>query len=170
MSRFEVAHLVLMGVAGCGKSSVGAALSGLTGLPYLDGDTLHSPANVARMRQGTPLTDADRWPWLERCGRALAQHPGGLILGCSALRRSYRDRLRQVSGMGDLLFVHLSGDQALLHDRMSARQGHYMPASLLRSQFAALELPGEDEIALTVATDRPVTRIAKVIEAHLAST
>lgn len=159
-----------MGVAGCGKSSVGAALSELTGLPYLDGDTLHSHANVAKMRQGTPLTDADRWPWLERCGHALAQHSNGLILGCSALRRSYRDRLRQVSGMGDLLFVHLSGDQALLHDRMSARQGHYMPASLLRSQFAALELPGEDEVALTVAIDQPVTRIAKVIEAHLART
>lgn len=166
VSRSELRHLVLMGVAGCGKSSVGAALSALTGLPYLDGDDLHSPESVARMRAGTPLTDQDRWPWLGHCGRKLADHPKGLILGCSALRRAYRDRLRDSSGMPCLLFVHLTGDKALLAQRMQARQGHYMPPALLQSQLETLEPPTGDENALTVRIDQPVEAIAAEIMAR----
>lgn len=166
MSRSELTHLVLMGVAGSGKSSVGAALSALTGLPYRDRDDLHSADNVAKMRVGTPLTDEDRWPWLERCGQVLAQHPEGLILGCSALRRVYRDRLRSGAGMPRLLFVHLSGIEALLAERMGARQGHYMPPALLQSQLATLEPPTAKENALTVSIDQPVEAIAAEIVAQ----
>lgn len=160
--------MVLMGVAGCGKSSVGEELSARTGLPYRDGDDLHDPASVAKMRAGTPLDDADRWPWLDRCGRALADHPGGLILGCSALRRAYRDRLRASAGMADLLFVHLAGGRTLLERRMAARQGHYMPPALLQSQLDTLEPPAPDEHALTVDIDQPLSAIAAAILAHSA--
>lgn len=160
--------MVLMGVAGCGKSSVGAELSRRIGLPYLDGDDLHDPASVAKMRQGTPLTDEDRWPWLERCGQALADHRGGLILGCSALRRAYRDRLRVGSGLSGLMFVHLAGDHALLQRRMAQRQGHYMPPALLQSQLETLEPPGADEPGLTVDIDRPVPAIVDEILRALA--
>lgn len=166
MSLRDPLHLVLMGVAGCGKSSVGAELSARTGLPYLDGDDLHDPPSVAKMRAGTALTDADRWPWLERCGRALADRPQGLILGCSALRRSYRDRLRGSSGLPQLLFVHLAGSEALLHRRMAQRTGHYMPPALLQSQLETLEPPAADECAVTVDIDRPVSEIAAAILAQ----
>ena len=148
-------HMVVMGVSGSGKSTVGAALSRATGLPYLDGDTLHPPANVAKMREGQPLSDDDRMPWLGLCGAALRDATGGLILGCSALRRVYRDRLRAGAGIDDLLFVLLDGDPALLARRMGARQGHYMPPSLLQSQLDTLERPGADERSLTVSIDQP---------------
>lgn len=169
MSPSGPLHMVLMGVAGCGKSSVGAELSARTGLPYLDGDDFHDPLNVAKMRAGTALDDADRWPWLERCGRALADHPHGLILGCSALRRSYRDRLRSSSGLRELLFVHLAGSEALLHRRMAQRTGHYMPLALLQSQLDTLEPPAADERAVTVDIDRPVPEIAAAILARAGS-
>lgn len=150
--------LVLMGVAGCGKSSVGAALSALTGLPYVDGDDLHPAANVEKMRAGHPLTDADRWPWLDACAATLAR--GDVILGCSALKRAYRDRLRSA---GDVTFVHLSGPRDLIAARMADRKGHYMPLSLLDSQFAALEPPQPDESAITISIDRPTASIATAI-------
>lgn len=158
--------MVLMGVAGCGKSSVGAALAARTGLPYRDGDDLHSTESIALMRAGTPLTDADRWPWLDRCGQALADSPRGLILGCSALRRAYRDRLRRCADMPDLLFVHLAGDEALLARRMAVRQGHYMPTVLLQSQLATLEPPDRDERALTVGIDAALDAIVAEIAAR----
>lgn len=156
-----------MGVSGCGKSSVGARLAARTGLPYLDGDDLHPTENIERMRRGIPLGDADRWPWLERCGQALAAAPDGMILGCSALRRSYRDRLRQSSGMPDLFFVHLAGSHALLDRRLSARRGHYMPASLLDSQFDALEPPRNDENAVTIDIDRSPDAVAESVLRHI---
>lgn len=163
MSGASIRHLVLMGVSGSGKSSVGTALSAQTGLPYLDGDDLHPAANIDKMRQGIALTDLDRWPWLDLCGARLAAAPDGLILGCSALRRSYRDRLRQASGLADLLFVHLSGDAALLGQRMGARPGHYMPASLLVSQLSTLEPPQDDEQGITIGIDQPLAAIVKLV-------
>lgn len=166
MYRSDPLHLVLMGVAGCGKSSVGAELAARTGLSYLDGDDLHDPASVAKMRAGTPLTDADRWPWLDRCGRVLADHPQGLILGCSALRRVYRDQLRDSAGLPDLLFVHLAGDRALLERRMALRQGHYMPPALLQSQLDTLEPPDAEEHALTVDIGQPIPAIIAAVLAH----
>jgi len=154
--------IVLMGVAGCGKSSVGAALSALTGLPYIDGDDLHPAANVAKMAAGTPLVDDDRWPWLDACADRLGT--GNIILGCSALKRAYRDRLRRA---GDITFVHLSGSCDLIAARMAQRKGHYMPLSLLDSQFAALEPPTPDESALVVSIGPSATSIAASIAAQL---
>jgi gluconokinase len=154
--------LVLMGVAGCGKTSVGQALSALLSIPYIDGDDLHPAANVAKMAAGQPLTDTDRWPWLDACAATLAQ--GNVILGCSALKRAYRDRLRRA---GVVRFIHLSGPRDLIAARMAQRTGHYMPLSLLDSQFAALELPTPDEHALTIAIGPSPKSIAATIAAHL---
>jgi gluconokinase len=157
--------VVLMGVAGCGKSSVGAALADVTGGCYLDGDDLHPPANIARMAAGVALTDADRWPWLWKVGCAL-RGPGLRIVGCSALRRIYRDRIRQAAGT-EVTFVHLAGSRAVIAARMASRSGHFMPSSLLDSQFATLEPPGPDEAAITVDIDRPLDALVAQIAAAL---
>lgn len=148
-----------MGVSGCGKSSVSAALAGRLGLPYFEGDALHSPENVEKMRRGVPLTDDDRWPWLDRVAGTLA---APAVVSCSALKRVYRDRIRQGTG-GPVVFVHLAGDKALIAERMAARSGHYMPTSLLDSQFAALEAPGPAE-AITLDIAAPLEQL---IEAAL---
>lgn len=149
-------RIIIMGVSGCGKSSIGAALSERLGIPYRDGDDLHPPANVEKMRAGIPLTDADRWPWLDRVAQVL-HDAAPVIVGCSALRHDYRERIRQGAG-GPVRFVHLAGDRALIAARMAARSGHYMPTSLLDSQFATLEPPGPDE-ALTIGIDQEVDAI-----------
>lgn len=154
-------RIVIMGVAGCGKSSVGAALSAATGIPYTDGDVLHPPANVTKMRAGNALTDDDRWPWLDRVAAALATHPP-LLVGCSALKRAYRDRIRAGAG-GPVTFLHLAGSRAVIEARMAARKGHYMPVSLLDSQFAALEPPGPDEVHLTIDIDQTLQATVKQI-------
>lgn len=156
MTRRPDLRIVLMGVSGCGKSAVGESLAARLGLPYRDGDDLHPPANVDKMRTGTPLTDDDRWPWLDRVAEVLAQE-APVIVGCSALRRAYRDRLRAGAG-GPVHFVHLTGSKDLIAGRMAARQGHYMPPSLLDSQFAALEVPGPEE-ALAIDIDQPLDAI-----------
>jgi gluconokinase len=159
-------RIILMGVSGCGKSSVGAGLSQRLGIPYRDGDDLHPAANVEKMRAGHPLTDDDRWPWLDRVAAVLAVD-APVIVGCSALRRAYRDRLRAGAG-GPVQFVHLAGSRELLAKRMSARTGHYMPLSLLDTQLAALEPPSPDE-ALTIDIDQTldaiITTAAKGIRA-----
>ena len=138
--------VVVMGVSGCGKSTVAQQLALALGLDFVDGDDLHSISNVAKMRDGTPLTDADRWPWLDRVGQRLAdvqQSPAGVAMACSALRRSYRDRIRAATP--GVRFVLLDGSAALIEARLAQRTGHYMPADLLASQFAALERPAADE-------------------------
>lgn len=157
-------RIVIMGVSGCGKSSVGEGLSARLGIPYRDGDDLHPAANVEKMRAGIALTDEDRWPWLDRVSAVLATD-APVITGCSALRRAYRDRLRAGAG-GPVQFVHLSGSRDLIAGRMATRTGHYMPTSLLDSQFAALETPGPDE-ALTVSIDQPLPALINAIIAHL---
>ena len=157
-------RIVVMGVAGCGKSSLGEALSARLGFPYRDGDDLHTPANVEKMRAGIPLTDGDRWPWLDRVAQVLAAS-APIIIGCSALKRAYRDRIRAGAG-GPVCFVHLAGSRALIASRMSARSGHYMPTSLLDSQFAALEPPGPDE-ALTIDIDQPLHAIVDAVICNL---
>lgn len=133
--------VVAMGVSGCGKSTVGAALANVLGWPFLDADDYHPPENVAKMSAGVPLTDADRWPWLDRIVEALrgacATH-ANVVLACSALKQVYRDRLARA---GELRLVHLRGDQQTIADRLAARQHRYMPATLLASQFATLEPP-----------------------------
>lgn len=157
-------RMILMGVAGCGKSSVGAALAERLGVPYCDGDDLHPSANVEKMRQGLPLTDADRWPWLDLVAELLATE-APVIVGCSALKRAYRDRIRAGAG-GPVRFVHLDGSRELIAARMAARTGHYMPLSLLDSQFAALEAPGPDE-ALRVSIDQPLAALVAQIIADV---
>ena len=149
---------VVMGVAGCGKSSIGEALAKSLGGLYLDGDTYHPPENVEKMSRGEPLTDDDRWPWLERFASEMQQRAGIVVGGCSALKRVYRDRITAAAGERTT-FIYLSGSRALIRSRMSARTGHFMPTSLLDSQFATLEPPGSDEDAVTVDIDAPVDTI-----------
>ena len=141
--------LVVMGVSGCGKSTVARGVAERLGLPFVEGDELHPPRNVALMAAGTPLTDEDRRDWLRAMAAVLAAAADtGAVLACSALKRSYRDRLR--SGAPQLRLVHLVGDQALLEQRMLSRSTHYMPASLLPSQLQALEAPTADEDPITL--------------------
>lgn len=155
----SLAAIVVMGVSGCGKSTVGALLAERLGWPFEDGDSFHPPANVEKMRAGTPLTDEDRWPWLAAIAARIAsarEGGEGVVVACSALKRSYRDALRD--GHADIRFLHLTGEPALIMARQAARQGHYMPASLVASQFATLEPPDTeaDVIDLDVDPEPPV--------------
>lgn len=146
---------VVMGVAGCGKTTVGEALAQALGLPwFIEGDKLHPEANIAKMSAGIPLTDEDRWPWLARIGAALAGGEGK-IATCSALKRIYRERIAEAAGR-PVAFVFLDGARTTLEKRMRERKGHFMPASLLDSQLATLERPGGDERALRLDIDQPV--------------
>jgi gluconokinase len=150
-------RLVIMGVSGCGKSTVGEGLAKALHLPFLEGDSLHPPRNVALMAAGTPLTDEDRAGWLDTIAARLAALPDdeGLVVSCSALKRAYRDRLRRAAP--DVRFVHLHGTTALLAQRLLQRQHLYMPPTLLDSQLATLEMPTADEhvIALNIADPVP---------------
>ncbi|MGO9422612.1 gluconokinase [Roseiarcus sp.] len=159
--------LVVMGVSGSGKSTVAELLAKRLGWMMAEGDRLHPPENVEKMRQGVPLTDADRWPWLDRIGELLkawaAEGRSGVVT-CSALRRAYRERL--VAARPDLRFVYLKGSEALIAARVSARHHEYMPASLLKSQFDTLEepLPGEPVIAID-AGGTPEAAVEDVVKA-----
>ncbi|WP_236073375.1 gluconokinase [Streptomyces tardus] len=133
-----------MGVSGTGKTTVGELLAEHLHVPYAEADDFHSPANIDKMSQGVPLEDADRWPWLDAIGdwaRSRAGHGG--VVSCSALKRSYRDRLRAAAP--ELFFLHLTGDRALIADRLANRRGHFMPLNLLDSQLATLEPLQADE-------------------------
>ncbi|WP_432727085.1 gluconokinase [Variovorax sp. W6] len=167
--QFQRLPVVVMGVSGTGKSSVAAGLAHLLGVPWVDGDDLHSPEAVARMRAGLPLGDEDRWPWLDRVGACLADStaaPRGVVVACSALRRAYRDRLRAASP--DLRFVFLDGPPELVRQRMEQRTGHYMPPALLDSQLLTLEKPdgGEPDV-LHTAIDMPVALVVANAGARL---
>jgi gluconokinase len=148
--------VVVMGVSGSGKSTLGKLLADSLGCPFLEGDEFHDAAAVEKMRAGYALDDADRWPWLDRLGRALgdaAAANGCAVAACSALRRTYRDRLAAASG-GRTRFVLLDNDRDELARRLSHRPGHYMPASLLDSQLDTLERPHADEPVLTLDSSR----------------
>ena len=141
------ATVVVMGVSGCGKSTVGSGIAVALGLGYIDGDDLHDPRSVAKMRSGVPLDDDDRWPWLDRIGARLMardEFPVGVVIACSALRRVYRDRIRRAAP--GVRFVYLSGDPGVIRERMASRSGHYMPVGLLDSQLRVLESPGSEEL------------------------
>jgi carbohydrate kinase (thermoresistant glucokinase family) len=143
--------LIVMGVAGSGKSTVGEALAARLGWRFADGDDFHPPANVAKMSAGTPLTDEDRWPWLSAIAAAVARsldRGEPMVVACSALKRRYRDVL--VGGRPDVRIVYLQGSKELIAERMAARRDHFMPTALLDSQFAALEEPGAEEGAIVV--------------------
>ena len=144
---------VIMGVSGCGKSSIGAAFAAAIGGQFIDGDDLHPDANRAKMASGQPLNDEDRAPWLIRVGQALHGGTGIMVIGCSALKRHYRDLIREYAGQ-PVMFMHLTGSRQVLAARMAARVGHFMPSSLLDSQLAALEPPEADETAISVDIDQ----------------
>jgi carbohydrate kinase (thermoresistant glucokinase family) len=167
-------RLVVMGVSGCGKSTLAHALAGRLGLRMIDGDDLHLPGSVAKMRAGIALEDADRWPWLNRIGDHLANGGAdarGCVVACSALRRSYRDRIRERAG--DMCFLFLDGDFDLIQKRMRDRVGHYMQAGLLDSQFRTLEKPQADEtdvitLPITAAVADLVDQAVAALHHHLA--
>ncbi len=160
-------RLVIMGVSGCGKSTVGERLAQRLGVPFLEGDALHPPHNVALMAAGTPLTDADRADWLDAIAGRLSglRFDEGMVVSCSALKRVYRDRLRVAAS--DLQFVHLHGDHALLATRLAQRQGHYMPPALLISQLETLEIPSADESVFSLDIAEPADSLVTQIEHHL---
>ena len=156
-------HLVVMGVAGCGKSTVAEELAGRLGWELAVGDDFHPAANIAKMSSGTPLTDEDRWPWLDLIAEwTTQQDEAGMstIVTCSALRRVYRDRLRNAPGR--TLFVHLVGSPELLEHRLSSRCGHFMPPTLLPSQLATLEPLEADEEGVILDVYHSIDNIAQL--------
>lgn len=162
-------HLVVMGVAGSGKSTVAAVLRDRLGWAAAEGDDFHPAANVAKMSSGTPLTDDDRWPWLDLIAGWTAERDAAgesTIVTCSALRRVYRDRLRTAPGR--TVFLHLAGSRDLLAGRMTQRTDHFMPSSLLPSQLEALEPLAADEKGFSIDIDRPIAEIADLSVARLA--
>jgi len=160
-------HVVVMGVAGCGKSTVGALLAAELGARFLDADALHPAANVAKMAAGQALDDTDRAPWLAAVAASFA--PGeSLVIACSALKRAYRDLLR--AGAPDLVFVHLAGTPELLAQRIGARPDHFMPPALLASQLATLEPLGADEAGFVLDVQNAPGELVLQAEARLGST
>ncbi|WP_370201130.1 gluconokinase [Aeromicrobium sp.] len=156
-------QVVVMGVSGTGKSAVGSRVAERLGVPYVEGDEHHPAANIAKMAAGTPLTDDDRRPWLEELAELLAsrQHAGtSALLGCSALRRTYRDLLRGGLPAGTVGFLHLVAEPDVLHRRMEERE-HFMPPSLLRSQLATLEPLEPDELGTAIDVDAPLDMVVE---------
>lgn len=150
--------IIVMGVSGSGKSTVGAGLAKLLTCPYLEGDRFHSTISIEKMAAGIPLGDEDRWPWLARLtskiDEVVSRH-GCVVASCSALKRAYRDKLREEIG-GPIVFIHLVTERTHLESRVSSRNSHYMPASLLQSQLQSLEPPTGDEDALKLVNDTDV--------------
>ena len=156
--RSDLPAIVVMGVAGSGKSTIGKAIADELQAAFLEGDAFHPPANIAKMSAGIPLDDADRWPWLAAVGTEIGMIAASgrpVVAACSALKRRYRDALRMAAGR-QLVFVMLEGSRGLIARRMSERPGHFMPASLLDSQFAAFEPLQADEVAVLVDLDQPI--------------
>ncbi|QLP96518.1 MAG: gluconokinase [Rhodoblastus sp.] len=162
-----LAALVVMGVSGSGKTTLAAMLAGALGWPYRDADDMHPPANVAKMRSGRPLDDADRAPWLAAIAAWIdAERAAGghAIVACSALKRAYRDVL--IGARRDVGLIFLDGSRAVIHARMAARAGHYMPPALLDSQIATLEPPTQDEEAIRLSIeDAPDAMLAQALAA-----
>jgi len=150
--------IVVMGVAGSGKTTIASGLAETLGVPFVEGDSLHPPANVKKMAAGIPLTDEDRWPWLEAIGDRIEVERvtgHGVVVSCSALKHVYRDCLRK-QVHGTVQFILLDGTPELIGDRMRKRKGHFMPPALLDSQFATLEKPTADEHAVVLDISHPI--------------
>lgn len=157
--------IVVMGVSGSGKSTVGAALAQRLRVPFADADDFHPPANIEKMSAGHPLDDTDRVPWLEAIGKWLALHGDGGVMSCSALKRAYRDQLRR--HCADIEFLHLEGTVETIGRRQASRPGHFMPASLLQSQFQTLEPLEPDERGIAIDVDQSIDSI---IESYVSTT
>lgn len=156
MQSEEKPLIVVMGVAGSGKTTLASQLAEKLGVPFVEGDSLHPAANVRKMSSGIPLTDEDRWPWLEAIGERMEVERStghGVVVACSALKRAYRDVLR-AHAHGKIHFILLDGSRQLISDRMKQRKGHFMPPALLDSQFATLERPTQDEHAVILDISR----------------
>jgi gluconokinase len=152
--------LVVMGVSESGKSTVGAALAQRLRVPFADADDFHPPANIAKMTAGHALDDEDRWPWLDLIGMWLVNHADGGVIACSALKRKYRDQLRHHAH--EVAFLLLDGTPEVIRKRQASRPGHFMPASLLASQFATLEHLAPDEHGVTIDVDQSVDAVVEV--------
>jgi carbohydrate kinase (thermoresistant glucokinase family) len=146
--------VVVMGVSGSGKSTIGALVADALGVPFVDGDALHPVSNITKMATGTPLTDEDRWPWLATIGETLAEAAAGLVVASSALKRRYRDAI--LRGAPTAVFLHLDGSREVLSSRLEGRSGHFMPASLLDSQLETLERLEADEPGFVVDIGAPI--------------
>lgn len=151
--------LVVMGVSGSGKSTVGLAIAERLRVPFADADDFHPAANIAKMSAGVPLDDHDRYPWLEAIGEWLADHPDGAVMSCSALKRKYRDQLRHRAPA--VTFLYLAGGRDVIARRQASRPGHFMPSSLLTSQFRTLEPLEPDEAGVTIDVDQSVDAIVQ---------
>jgi gluconokinase len=158
-------HVVMMGVSGCGKSVVGAALARIELLPFVEGDSFHPPANIAKMSAGIPLVDADRVGWLDALGREMMRHPDGAIVSCSALKRIYRDRLRAAVPGLRFVFLELTPEESIR--RVSHRE-HFFPATLVENQFATLESPVGEPGVLRLDATGPVADLAEAASRWLA--
>ena len=156
-----IAAIVVMGVSGAGKSTVGKLIAARLDCPFRDADSFHPKANIEKMSRGEPLTDEDRWPWLQAIAAWIAEHRAAgttCVVTCSALKRMYRDIVTNKQS-SDVRLVYLKGEFNLIESRLKTRQGHFMPPGLLRSQFDALEEPGADERAITVSIDATPEKI-----------
>lgn len=163
-------NIVIMGVSGAGKSLIGERLAGALGLPWIEGDAFHSPDNIARMATGVPLTDAERAGWLDQLAGQLgaaALAGSGAVLGCSALKQAYRERLRRGCEGYGLQIVYLRGNRERLVERLQHRHGHFMPATLLDSQLQDLEEPGPDERAIVCDIEAAPAQIVAAIIGQL---
>lgn len=155
--------IIVMGVSGCGKSSVARAVSEKLGYRFVEGDELHPEANVDKMTRGIPLNDEDRWPWLDKIGQVLHDaeiNKNPVVLTCSALKRTYRERLRDATG-GPVAFIYLKGSAELLNTRMGQREGHFMPLLLLKTQLETLEEPTGEPGVITVDIDETLDVICE---------
>jgi gluconokinase len=164
----EGIQIIVMGVSGSGKSTIGALIAGALGVPFVDGDSLHPQSNIEKMAGGQPLNDDDRWPWLRAVGRTLAdagRRGTGMVVACSALRRSYREAILETAPK--TRFVHLAGTREVLATRVEGRSDHFMPTTLLDSQFATLEPLGDNEPGIVINIDQTIPAIVAEAAAAL---
>ncbi len=156
----KVKHFVVMGVAGCGKSTIASLLAQRLNGKMVEADALHGASNIQKMESGEALTDDDRWPWLARVANAMAETPTPVFVSCSALRRAYRQSLSDNAGLS-VGFIHLHAEQEVIAKRMSARQGHFMPESLLDSQYQTLEPLCDDELGVVIDIRQPIDAVVE---------
>ena len=158
--------MIVMGVSSCGKSSVASGLAELQSAAFLDADDYHPASNIAKMSRGEALNDDDRWPWLKHFAKTLSSQSGTAIGACSALKGAYRKQLTEAAGE-PILFIYLHGSRELLEQRITSRENHFMPPSLLASQLATLEIPEPNELAIIIDISGPIEHVLQLIQSQL---